>query len=178
MCSWRLNLGRNAYQANSLPEFHPQAFLGLFISTEDPPAFNWYLKAKPVSGSFIVHGCSWNGNVQILWIYVKQIKSTFLFGIIKNVTCRLKMDISGLGIDIVDPKLLLPRIFFSRVVFPWDFQEVWFQILPERWVMALRSRLSLSIPHWDMVAFCPTLHSILLSHFFPWAVTSFMFQAL
>lgn len=42
----------------------------------------------------------------------EQIKYTFLFGIIKNVTCRLEMDIPSLGIDTVNPKPFLPRIFF------------------------------------------------------------------
>lgn len=50
----------------------------------------------------------------------EQIKPTFLFGIIKNVTRKLEMDIPGLGIDTVNPKPFLPRIFF-RGWFPLRF---------------------------------------------------------
>lgn len=39
----------------------------------------------------------------------EQIKSTFLFDIIKNMTCRLEMDLPGLGIISVKTKSLHPK---------------------------------------------------------------------
>lgn len=103
----------------------------------------------------------------------EQIKYTFLFGIIKNVTCRLEMDIPSLGIDTVNPKPFLPRIFFLG----WFSLRFMGSLIPKSY---LRTGMWSSGQDWAsaslleiwMLSLLPCIQ-FYFPHPFPWALSCF-----
>ena len=49
----------------------------------------------------------------------KQIKSTFLFDIIKNMTCRLEMNLPGLVIISMETESFLLKGFFKKYIYSY-----------------------------------------------------------